>query len=243
MKTITMTLAVAAIFIISARGQGFVTLNFESAQNLPGNPGNGVLVPIADALPGWTAYDGTLALSDVYYVSNSLGRAQNAELEGGSLALSGNNLSVGLYLNSSISQTGLVSDNAESLEFEAQGPSPDGSIPFAAGFAVTLGGQTLSYSALFAGSDYVEYGANIPSAMDGQMEALTFGCQGPGSGGVLLDNIQFSTSPIPEPSECAFIGLGAILFGLRRLRKGYDGQVRRRQGYGGRASVRDYPYF
>src|ERR1700733_11555224 len=101
---ITVTMAFAVVFIISACGQGFQNLNFESAQNLPGNPGNGVLVPETNALPGWTAYDGflpgALALSSLYYVSNTLGNVSGSvELEGGSVALSGN-LSVELYLNS-----------------------------------------------------------------------------------------------------------------------------------------------
>ncbi len=219
MKRVTMILAVAAIFIISARGQGFLNLNFESAfgtgTNFPGNPGEGVSVSVANALPEWTAWDGPVgtgaALSSIYYVSNILGYASNVELESGSLALSGNNLSVGLYLNSSISQTGLVPSNAGSLEFEAQGVG-EGS-----GFSVTLGGQNLSYSVISAGAGYNVYGANIPSDLDGQTETLIFGCQGIGSGNVLLDDINFV--PVPEPSECTLLGLGAILFGLCRWRK------------------------
>ena len=204
-----MTLAIAVIFIVSARGQGFLNLDFESAQNLPGNPGpDGALVSVTDALLGWTAYDGDLALSSIYYVSNSLGRAQNPELEGGSLALSGD-YSVGIYPGGSISQTGLVPDNAESLQFEADITGP---INF---FAVTLGGQKLSYSALSEGPDYTVYGANIPAGMDGQMEALAFSSGGDN----LLDNIEFSSMSVPEPSQFALVGLGAILFGLRRLRR------------------------
>jgi hypothetical protein len=209
-----MTLAVVALFILSARGQRFQNLNFESAQNLPENPPipDGVNVAATNALPDWTVYDGSLALSYIYYVSNTLGYEANVELEGGSLALSGN-YSVGLYLNSSISQTALVPGNAEPLQFEFQGPGPGGSRG-ASLFSVTLGGQSLSLSALSDGPDYIEYGANIPADLDGQMEALTFLCQGGGSGDVLLDNIEFSTSPIPEPSEYALLGLGAILVGL-----------------------------
>ncbi len=224
MKRVTMILAVAAIFVISARGQSFQNLNFEAAfgtgTNFPGNPGNGVLVSVANALPDWTPYDADLALSSIYYVSNILGHASNVELESGSLALSGNNLSVELFENSSISQTGLVPGNAESLEFEAQGPGPGGSLG-AANLSVTLGGQSLSYSAISEGPDYTVYGANIPADLDDQMEALTFGCQGIGSGQVLLDDIEFL--PVPEPSECALLGLGAILFGLCRRRKPQNG--------------------
>jgi len=35
-KKATVIMAIAAIFAISARGQGFLNLNFESAYNLPG---------------------------------------------------------------------------------------------------------------------------------------------------------------------------------------------------------------
>jgi hypothetical protein len=221
MKRITMILVFPAVFIISAHGQGFLNLDFESAYDLPGNPGNGVLVPVTNALPDWTAYSGVLpdanVSSEVYYVSNTLGRVQGAELESGSLALSGD-FSVGLYSDSAISQTGLVPGDAESLEFEAQGPGPGGSLQ-ATGFSVTLGGQTLSYSALSDGPDYTVYGANIPAGMDDQTEALTFSCQGLGSGNALLDDIEFSTMSVPEPSEYALIGLGAILFCLCRHRK------------------------
>jgi len=213
MKRITMTLAVAALFTISAYGQGFQNLNFELAQNLPGNPGpNGTPVSVANALPAWTAYDASLALSDIYYVSNNFpGASSSVELEGGSLALSGNNLSVGLYAVGSISQTGAVPDNAESLQFEAH--ITDNAL------LVILGGQTLSYSALSAGPNYTVYGANIPADMDGQTEALTFLVQSP-SAGNLLDNIEFSSMGVPEPSEFALISLGAMLFGLGCRRKG-----------------------
>jgi hypothetical protein len=205
-KIIIITLAVVAIFIVSARGQGFLNLDFESAYNLPGNPGNGELVSVSNALPDWTAYQGDVALSDIYYVSNSLGYAGAVTLEGGSLALSGS-FSVGLYVGGSISQTGLVPDNAESLQFEAYINGPL--------FSVTLDGQKLSYSALSEGPVYTVYGANIPAAMDGQMETLAF------SSGedIVLDNIEFSSMSVPEPSAGALLGLGAILVGLCRWRK------------------------
>ncbi len=201
---------IAAIFTISARGQGFLNLNFESAQNLPGNPGNnGVSVPVTDALPDWSVYDGPNALADIYYVSNSLpGISTAVELEGGTLALNGN-YSVELFENGSISQTATVSDDAESLQFEATTPQD--------GMYVTLGGQSLSYSLLSEGpnDDYAVYGANIPSDLDGQTETLIFGMQGIGQ--TLLDNIDFSTMSVPEPSECALMGLGAVaLLVLRR---------------------------
>jgi len=220
MKLFCAILFVPLLFVGSGRcySQSFLNLNFESAQSLPGNPGNGALIAVTNALPGWTANDASLALSDVYYVSNySGGASSSVELEGGSLALSGN-LSVGLYLEGSISQTGLVPNNAASLEFEAQGPGPGYSLG-ASHLSVALGGQSLPFSALSQGSDYIVYGANIPANLDGQTEALIFSCQGIGSGNVLLDNIEFSTSSVPEPGEFGLIGVGVVLFGLCRRKR------------------------
>ena len=200
-----MTVAISALLIISVHGQGFQNLNFESAFNLPGNPGNGESVSVANALPGWTAYDGEFAYPNIYYVSNNLlGSATSVELEGGSLALSGD-YSVELFLGGSISQTGLVPENADALEFEASS-SPN--------LYVSLDGQNLSYSAIFQGSGYTVYAANIPVSTEGQVEALTFSIQG--SGQSVLDDIEFTTDSVPEPSQYALIGLGAALFGLYR---------------------------
>lgn len=218
MKRIPATVAIAAIFTITAHGQEFLNLDFESAYNLPANPGNGTLVGVTNSLPDWAPFDGPEALGNFYYVSNSLGDVSSPiELEGGSMALSGD-FSIGLYNSGSISQTGTVPSGAESLDFEAQGTGANGSLG-GTGFFVTLGGQTLSFSALSQGPDYIVYGANIPVSLDGQTEALVFGCQGIGSGNVLLDNIEFSPSSIPEPGEGGLAGLGAVMFWVFRCRK------------------------
>jgi hypothetical protein len=207
MKTVIIMLAAASIYVVSARGQGFENLDFESAQNLPANPGNGQLVSVTSALPDWTAYAGPNVLSSIYYVNNLNNVTSAVELEGGSLALTGNNLSVGLYADgAAISQTGLVPGYAESLQFEASSY---------VNLMVTLGGQNLLYSALSSGPDYTVYGANIPAGMDGQKEALTFGINGAGQS--LLDDVVFSPS-VPEPSACVLLGFGAMLFGLCRWR-------------------------
>jgi hypothetical protein len=212
MRRITTILAVAATFIISAHGQGFLNLNFESAYNLP-YPTNEVPLSVSatNALPDWTAYNGSPPIGSIltsfYYVSNNFpGSSSPVELEGGSLALSGD-FSIGLYGSSYISQTGLVPTNAESLEFEAS------SYAF---LTVTLGGQNLSYSILSKNADYFVFGANVPAALDGQMETLTFGVQ---QAVTELDNIEFSTLPVPEPGESALCGVGAILFLFGRRKK------------------------
>ncbi len=213
-------LVVSTASVILTYGQGFLNLNFESANNLPGNPGQyGVLVSTADALPNWSAYDGEADLSEIYYVSNSpiSGSSSSVELESGSLALNGNTFSAALYSDGSISQTGTVPDNSESLEFEAEGPVPGGSLELE-GLQVTLGGQSLSFSTISEDPDYTVYGANIQADMDGQEEALTFINSEDGAG-VLIDDIQFSPSVAPEPGEMTLIGLGAVLLYISKRRK------------------------
>lgn len=202
-----MMLAVVAV-LSPAVGQGFLNLNFESAQNLPANPPfpDGTDLPATNALPGWTAYNNNVVLSEINYVSNEFsGSSTVVELQGGSLALSGD-FSVALFSDGSISQTGLVPSNAGSLEFEA-----------AHDLEVILGGQSLSYSALSEGPGYTIYEAGIPSDMDGQTEELTFKINGPGQ--TLLDNIEFLPTSVPEPAEGALIGVGAVLFGGFRWRR------------------------
>ena len=201
MKKITTILLVTSLLIISARGQGFLNLNFESAYNLTNNPGNdGVLVSVTNALPGWTAYDGDNALADIYYVTNFLNIFHGSvDLVGGSPALSGN-FSVGLSSDSSLSQTAQVPSNAESLEFETL---------FALNFELYLGGQRIYYTEISAGNGYDTYGANLPAGMAGQVETLTFSVQ---DSGTVLDGIVFSS--VPEPGEGALLAFGALVWGV-----------------------------
>ncbi|MGH8023961.1 MAG: PEP-CTERM sorting domain-containing protein [Limisphaerales bacterium] len=208
-----MAISVIAVGLVAlAHGQEFLNLNFESAYDLTNPPEEGEQVALTNAIPGWTAYAGTLALSEVWYSSNNFVDHTVVELEGGSLAISGA-FSVGLY-GGSIGQTGLVPEDAESLQFESTFPDVT--------FRVSLGGQRLSYSLLSVGGvlptggHYSLYGANIPADMDGQMEMLTFWDSD--ASGILLDNIGFSPTSVPEPPEYALIGLGIVLLGLWRRR-------------------------
>jgi hypothetical protein len=203
MKRILMTVLMSAYVIASARGQGFLNLDFSLAHNLPSSPGiEGLSVSVTNALPDWNAYEGEKVLSSIYYVSNNFSSAYTlVELEGGTLALGGNNFGVGLF-GGSISQTAQVPNNAESLEFET---------PSDLNLRVDLGGERLLLSEISANSNYNVYGANLPAGLAGQVETLTFYENGSQT---VLDGIVFSSSPIPEPGEGALLGLGALVWGV-----------------------------
>jgi hypothetical protein len=213
MKRTTIMLAVGTTLIISARGQGFINLDFESAsaQNLTNN----AFVATTSAVPGWATYSGSSSLTEIYYETNHPDGSTAVVLDGGSLALSGN-FSVWLDQGGSISQTGSVPADAESLQFWAYGPGPSGSLPPVTQLRVSLGGQSLLYSALSQGPNYWVYGANIPAGLAGQMEALSFFIGGGGLGNLRLDNIGFSPLSVPEPSSFALLGLSALLLRLLR---------------------------
>jgi PEP-CTERM motif len=78
---------------------------------------------------------------------------------------------------------------------------------------VLVDGQRLSFTAISNAPNYTVWGANI-SAYAGQGVQLSFTAPWQTSG--LLDNLQFSSAPIPEPSALALAALGGLLFGFRR---------------------------
>jgi hypothetical protein len=111
----------------------------------------------------------------------------------------------------------MVPANAASIRFLAAYGGPPGGI-----LDVTLGGQNIAFSAIGTGSGatIMMYGGNIPSDLAGQSEQLTFlAPPETGNNGWIIDDIQFSTNPIPEPGTCALILCGALLFGFSRWRR------------------------
>jgi len=200
-----------------ASGQDFVNLNFEDA-NLSGH-GAG-MVPATDAIPGWTAYTGRYAQSSIPY--NFHPSAANVGVWGanalppaldGAYSIDLHSGSESYGMDASISQTGLVPDNAASLRFIAQGAQS----PFGGELLVFLGGQNiLSVSSSSAGPGYTLYSANIPSALTGQTEQLAFIAPIGIDNSWEIDDIQFSPLSVPEPNILALFALGGLLFVLRR---------------------------
>jgi hypothetical protein len=211
-------LAVALLAPQIVQAQGFVNLDFEHPI-LPLSPIFDT-VPTANAIPGWAAYYGGPA-GYIGYDNVSLGgagvfledtNATSYSPVGISLLPIQGNYSVLLeasaYLSdplpASIRQTGTVPVTAESLTFFGI---------LAGNLQVTFNGQPLSFMSISNALNYTIWGADI-SAYAGQTGELLF--TAPVQHAALIDNIQFSSQPIPEPGEFALAALGALLLGLRR---------------------------
>jgi hypothetical protein len=211
---------VLALFIGVERGsaQGFTNLNFESATITPdpSSPYYPNAVYASSALPGWTA-TGFIGPNEILYNSASTGATSVSILgvNGFPKALDGQ-FSIYLYggvtaASASISQTAVVPASSESILFEAQGGMGT--------LLVSLGGQNVSFQALSTAPNYTLYGGNISPAFSGQSEQLTFSALEGINNAWELDDIQFLTSPVPEPGTVALVGVGAVMVGLRRGRK------------------------
>jgi hypothetical protein len=78
---------------------------------------------------------------------------------------------------------------------------------------VSFAGQPLSVIAIASNPDYTVWEANV-SAYSGQTGELLF--QVPWESQAILDNIQFSTQPVPEPDTISLMGgLLLLLLSLR----------------------------
>lgn len=224
MNIIKYQMMVAAFFGLCCNGhaQGFVNLNFEDAVIVL--DASSSYYPYAvyanDALPGWTIYNGFVAPNEILYNTISLGAPSVAILgtNGIPSALAGD-FSVDLYGGSgspagvSINQTGLVPNNAMALLFKAQSTSGT--------MIVTLGGQSISFAAISIGPNYTLYGGNIPLGIAGQNAELEFYAPYGVNNYWELDDIQFSSSPVPEPSTLALSALCGLALVCRRRRKAF----------------------
>ena len=209
--------------------QDFLNLNFEAANPSGYVPGNNL--PTSAAFPSWTAYysgaGGTNLASTVYYDRVSAGGAAifledtNAPAGGGPLPIQGNYSVLlqgansiynppGQQYSASIGQTGTIPNTAKTLTFW-------GNIP--GGLQITFNGQPLSFIDISNTLNYAIWRADI-SAYAGQTGQLLFTAPGglPNTSGGELDNIQFSSLPIPEPSALALAALGALTLGYHYRR-------------------------
>jgi hypothetical protein len=212
---------------LDAQGQAFLNLNFESA-NVSAYGIGPADIPVANGVPGWTAYIDGSSQPDVIYNDASLGGAA-VELQ------SSNNpqayplvqgkyfvILIGGYRNEGtvgIGQTGTVPLNARSLVFWG----------FDDSMIITFNSQPLVFTDIGnTANGYGIFTADI-SSFAGQTGQLLFTAPDgnslpnqlpPGDGGSgLIDNIQFSPLPAPEPGTLALGALGGLLLAWQQRKR------------------------
>lgn len=215
------------ILRFQTHGQGtFVNLNFESA-NVPIIPSGqaGVDVAVSDGIPGWLAFHGsnqTLQMlhNDISIFSVQVGiLGPNWNNTFGIPVIEGNYSAVIQAGSDSltpvpaaISQTGLISATAKSIQLKVQSVFANP----ASQFNVTIAGLNIALLPLSSNSSYTLYAGDI-SAFAGQTRELRISALPTtyAYSSFVLDSIVFSDQTIPEPSTLGLLGLGALLFGWR----------------------------
>jgi len=206
---------------VGAQGTtAFQNLNFEAANLIGYSPRD--LVPITSAMPGWSAFWGTMQSQTVGYDAINLSAGiisiidsasppfAPAPLQGKySALLEGSSSTSGLY-PATISQTGLVPAGIQSLAVDMFWES--------APPVVTLGGQNITMVPIKTFPTYTLYAGNI-AAFAGQSATLSFTAPAPTPVGsiqtfLVLDNIMFSTASVPEPGTLALFLIGTLFTGI-----------------------------
>jgi len=209
MKTILKkTGLIGLITLLSWEGksQGFVNLDFESA-NLTGHPTGSV--PAADAFPGWTVNAQYIIYDDVSLSGASISIMDTSgyppgPIQGNYWAFLATGLVPQTDVTISLSQTGTIPLGMQSMTFW-------GNI---GGLQISFGGQALAFSETGSTANYNIYSADV-SAFAGLPGQLLFSLPAYTSNAT-LDNIQFSSSAVPEPSAFALTALGGLLLAWRR---------------------------
>ena len=210
MNTICSFHLAIALLAVAVKGfsQGFVNLDFEDAR-IAGNVTGNQIDP-TNAFPGWI-----VSAPFVYY--------NDASLSGGSISIvdTNNNFiapsqvqgnyytyfaSASFNATISLSQAGQIPASAQTVLFWG----------ILGGMQVTFNGQPLNVSRTGSAPNYNIYSADI-SAYAGQTGQLAFSFA-PFTANSMLDNIQFSSTAVPEPSPVALGILGGALIAFRRRR-------------------------
>jgi len=222
MKAQVLLVVVAAC---SAFAQGtFQNLDFESA-NLEAIPAGqyGGFVPISNAFPGWTGYIGTNQVGQVIQNNYSIG-SPSIDILGpfwsvGYGIISGQYnalLQAGTYsdrppADAALAQVGQVPITARSIQIKE----------FGSQFILSLAGQTIPLVQMGSGTNYVLYTGDV-SMFAGQTVELRLTAHGTPDFRFpvdFVDDIEFSSVSIPEPSILALSALGTLLLTWRFLRR------------------------
>jgi hypothetical protein len=200
--------------------QGFVNLDFEDANIPPTTAGKlGDFVDPALAFPGWTVLPNSNPgfATSTFYNDLSLG-GPAVTLMGpdfpngpGYESLDGSYSVLLQYFGiggpPTLSQTGLIPADSQSIS--VLGGDND--------LLITLNGINIPLVSLgngYAGGNISAFAGTTAQLTISTVDSLPVGSHD----WVYFDDIQFSSSPVPEPGEFALGALGALLLGFRRWR-------------------------
>ncbi len=217
-RHICLSFVTVICFCQIATAQGFVNFGFEDTTITPVliNSFTGYYDYIA-TVPGWTwtpQYNAATVDADTMVSLNSIALdAPAVTLHSTddpygpqaiqcnySIFLQGGSSSVPSTSYSAIWQSGQIPANAKSL------------IYWGGSLQVTFNGQPIAPFAIGSGATYTIWDMDI-SSYAGQIGQLMFTV--PWETSALLDNIQFSSSPVPEPSVLSLLGFSLIIFCFR----------------------------
>jgi len=216
-KLLTLLLGWASPTIQSYGQSPFQNLDFEDGVfiSIPGDPYG---VRFGPAMPGWTGSYATNVTGRITYNTLSLGTAKISILGPDNpaanrlhghyylvLQYGSNPYGVPPQISPSLVQTGMIHATARSIRFYSTSPL---SSPFLVSFHEQPIGLSLFGPATDANGEAYIWGGDI-SAFAGRTGRLRFN----GSG--FLDYIQFSPTPIPEPSVAMMLAPGMLLLFLR----------------------------
>jgi len=217
-----LSLALMILWGEIASGQGFMNLGFENT-TLTGvlvNSDSGYYDTNA-TIPGWdwsphanAGYSDpntTVAFNDITLDSSGVTLHGTNDPTGFqalrgrySILLQGGSQFVSSSSYASIGQTGQVPSSAESITY------------WGGALQVTFNGQPLTFNAMSNAPTFSVWVADI-SAYAGQTGLLLF--TAPWQTTAMLDNIQFSTSPAPEPGTLSLIIYGSLYVCYRVTRQ------------------------
>jgi hypothetical protein len=202
-----------ALFVQTVSGQSFVNLDFEQAgfyvSPTPVN-GWGDSIDPNLAFHGWTVSncwtlynDLTLGTPAIDLIGPNFPNAMGLSPLQGSYSVMLQYFVSVYYSPPTLSQTGLIPDGTESINFLI-GPynGPGDAV-------VTLNGVDIPLVSISGGRV-----AGDISAFAGTIAQLTFSTT-TGWDWLYLDDVQFSESPIPEPASFVLFGLGVLFLGRK----------------------------
>lgn len=201
--------------LLSLNAEAFTNLDFEDGQVPNPDPGTIQILDWSIAAPGWSHSTGD-DTSGVYYGAPHAGLSQWFLLGGANSwsSLAGNyslvfksgyadSMGEGDWVNAYIAQTGVIPENASSIQLLATGS-----------FEVTIGGASITLSALgnnaYIGDISAYAGLNEELRIS---NAVAVGQFNPAT----IDNIEFLSTPLPAGWGLFSSSLGGLLLLRKRF--------------------------